>query len=101
MRLNLKYKFLTLILPAFVLMGFETLQAQTYLFFQDSPEADFYDYSWMELTPPSELERKQEPDLRKFPVESVIPAKQGVNSLRLNWRSVEGGNWLAIAAGNS
>jgi len=77
------------------------LQAQTYLYFQDSPTADYYDYSWMELTAPSELERKLEPDLRKFPVESVIPAQQGVNSLRLGWRSMEGGNWYAIAAGDA
>jgi hypothetical protein len=75
-------------------------QAQTYLYFQDSPDADFYDYSWMELSPPSELERKGEPDLRKFPVESVLSPQQGVNSLRLKWRSVTGGNWLAIAAGS-
>jgi hypothetical protein len=74
--------------------------AQTYLYFQDSPSPDYYDYSWMEMTAPSELERKLEPDLRKFPVESVIPAQQGVNSLRLKWRSVSGGNWYAIAAGD-
>ncbi len=76
------------------------LHSQTYLYFQDSPTDDYYDLSWMELTPPSELERKLEPDLRKFPVESVIPAQQGENSLRLKWRSVSGGNWLAIAAGD-
>jgi len=74
--------------------------AQTYLYFQDSPGDAYYDYSWMEVTPPSELERKQEPDLRRFPVESVIPPQQGVNSLRLKWRSEEGGNWYAIAAGD-
>jgi hypothetical protein len=77
------------------------LNGQTYLYFQDSPSNDYYDYSWMELTAPSELERKVEPDLRKFPVESVITAQQGVNSLRLKWRSVSGGSWLAIAAGDS
>jgi len=77
------------------------LQGQTYLYFQDSPDAEFYDYSWMELSPPSELERKNEPELRKFPVESVIVAQQGANSLRLKWRSVSGGDWLAIAAGDS
>jgi hypothetical protein len=77
------------------------LNGQTYLYFQDSPSNDYYDYSWMELTPPSELERKVEPDLRKFPVESAITAQQGVNSLRLKWRSVAGGSWLAIAAGDA
>ncbi len=91
-----------LLMQVLLLMGCcSVLQAQTYLYFQDSPNADYYDYSWMELTAPSELERKLEPDLRKFPVESVIPAQQGIHSLRLRWRSVEGGNWYAIAAGDS
>ena len=74
--------------------------AQTYLYFQDSPDNEFYDYSWMELTAPSELERKGA-ELRRFPVESVVPPQQGLNSLRLKWRSVEGGSWVAIAAGDS
>ena len=78
-----------------------SLTGQTYLFFQDSPDPGYYDYSWMELTAPSELERKLEPDLRKFPVESTVPAQQGINSLRLKWKSVSGGNWLAIAAGEN
>lgn len=83
------------------LTGSLILNGQTYLYFQDSPDSDYYDYSWMELTPPSELERKVAPDLRKFPVESAVPAQQGENSLRLKWRSLSGGNWLAIAAGAS
>lgn len=72
--------------------------AQTYLYFQDSPANDLYDFSWMELTGPSELERKGN-DLRRFPVESATPAQQGTNSLRLKWKSVTGGDWVAIAAG--
>lgn len=78
-----------------------SVTGQTYLFFQDSPDPGYYDYSWMELTAPSELERKLEPDLRKFPVESTVPAQQGINSLLLKWKSVSGGNWLAIAAGEN
>ncbi|MFH1119320.1 MAG: glucoamylase family protein [Bacteroidota bacterium] len=74
------------------------LLAQTYLYFQDSPSTDLYDYSWMELTPPSELERKGS-DLRRFPVESILSPVQGTNSLRLKWKSVSGGDWVAIAAG--
>lgn len=73
--------------------------SQTYLYFQDSPDPDFYDFSWMVEESPSELERKVEPDLRKFPVESIITAKQGINSLRLKWKSLTDGNWFAIAAG--
>lgn len=76
------------------------LKAQTFLYFQDSPSSSYYDYSWMELTAPSELERKGS-DLRRFPVESDIPSHQGVNSLRLKWRSNAGGGWFAIAAGTN
>lgn len=75
-----------------------SLSGQTYLYFQDSPTSGFYDYSWMELTAPSELERMGT-EFRKFPVESTIPSVQGLNCLRLNWRSVSGGDWIAIAAG--
>jgi len=74
------------------------LLAQTYLYFQDSPSSDLYDYSWMELTPPSELERKGS-NLRRFPVESISSPVQGTNSLRLKWKSLSGGDWVAIAAG--
>lgn len=76
------------------------ISGQTYLFFQDSPNAEYYDFSWLDKTAPSELEGAMEPEFRKFPVESVIPAQQGINSLRLKWRSLSGGNWLAIAAGD-
>jgi hypothetical protein len=72
--------------------------AQTYLYFQDSPSGDYYEYSWMELTAPSELERTGN-ELRRFPVEVNIPAVQGTNSLRLKWKSLTGGDWVAIAAG--
>jgi hypothetical protein len=74
--------------------------SQTFLYFQDSPSSDYYDYSWMELTPPSELERKGS-DLRKFPVETLTVPIQGVNSLRLKWKSAAGGDWVAIAAGTN
>ena len=74
--------------------------SQTYLYFQDSPSEEYYDYSWMELTAPSELERKGT-DLRKFPVETQTLPAQGFNSLRLKWKSLAGGTWVAIAAGNN
>ena len=99
MNMKLRYTLIPAVLILLTALS-GALTAQTYLYFQDSPNADFYDYSWMELTAPSELERKDPPDLRKFPVETVIQAQQGVNSLRLKWRSVTGGNWLAIAAGD-
>ena len=89
-------KYLPVLLIVLVSTGLE-LRAQSYFYFQDSPDSDLYDFSWMELTAPSELERKGA-DLRKFPVETTIAARQGVNSLRLKWKSVNGGNWYAIAA---
>lgn len=88
----------------FLLLGLNcspVLRAQsTYLFFQDSPGSVYYEYSWMDVSGASELERKSS-DNRKFPVETGVPAQQGENCLRLKWRSMEGGNWLAIAAGNN
>lgn len=89
-------KFL-LLWSLFLFISF-TGNAQVYLYFQDSPSADYYDYSWMELTSPSELERKGD-ELRKFPVETVIAPVQGMNSLRLKWKSAASGDWVAIAAG--
>jgi len=90
----------TVLIILLSLLASSGMHGQTYPYFQDSPDPAYYDYSWMELTPPSELERKLEPDLRKFPVESAIMPQQGINSLRLKWRSVSGGNWVAIAAGD-
>ncbi len=91
---------LALVLPLLIwILQMPGAFSQTYLFFQDSPDPASYDFSWMELTPPSELERTGE-ELRRFPVESSIPAKQGLNSLRLSWRSAGGGSWVAIAAGS-
>jgi hypothetical protein len=87
-----------LILFTVFLSGKGCLNAQTYLYFQDSPVAGYYDYSWMELTAPSVLERMGT-DLRKFPVESTIASHQGTNCLRLKWTSKTGGGWFAIAAG--
>lgn len=81
-----------------MIISLPTLKAQTYLYFQDSPTSLMYDYSWMEVTAPSVLERLG-PELRKFPVEEGIEASQGLNSLRLKWKSVSGGGWFAIAAG--
>lgn len=87
----------TLCISVGILLGIHA-QSQNYVYFQDSPNSVYLDESWMELTAPSLLER-QGTDLRKFPIESAIPAKQGLNSLRLKWTSITGGDWIAIAAG--
>ncbi|MFZ5939240.1 MAG: glucoamylase family protein [Bacteroidota bacterium] len=76
------------------------LFSQVYLYFQDSPASDYYDYSWMDRTAPSVLEGLGT-DQRKFPVETTTPAHQGLNCLRMTWKSVSGGNWYAIAAGSN
>lgn len=86
------------ILPFLFLLITAYVPGQTWLYFQDSPDPVLYDYSWMELTPPSQLERKGN-DQRKFPVETATPPIQGSNSLRLKWTSHPAGNWFAIAAG--
>lgn len=88
----------TLLLWSFLIFICQHGYSQVYLYFQDSPSDEYYDFSWMELTSPSELERKGD-DLRKFPVESMIEPLQGINSLRLKWKSMAEGSWVAIAAG--
>jgi hypothetical protein len=94
--------YLKILFALLICCGSLHTQAQTtFLYFQDSPDPEFYDFSWMDLQAPSELERKVEPDLRRFPVESEVPAQQGSNALRLKWKSLAGGNWLAIAAGTN
>lgn len=89
-----------LILFGCVFFPISGLMAQTYLFFQDSPTTPGYEYSWMEVSGSSELERVGQ-DMRRFPVETTVAPAQGNNCLRLNWTSKPGGNWFAIAAGLS
>ncbi len=78
--------------------GVSPAGAQTYLYFQDSPDPVFYDFSWLFVEGQSQLELAGYDDHR-FPVETEVSAHQGMNSLRLHWTSVAGGNWQAIAAG--
>ncbi len=93
----IKRSFFPLLLAS-CLFVVSTIQAQTYRYFQDSPDPVYYDFSWLTVDAPSELEILGD-DNRRFPVETGVPAWQGLNSLRLNWKSVSGGNWQAIAAG--
>ena len=86
---------LLFILPLFLSIN---ATAQSYYYFQDSPLDDYYDYSWLVLTTPSYLELAGY-DGHRFPVETVTQAQQGMNSLRLHWKSAAGGYWHAIAAG--
>jgi exo beta-1,2-glucooligosaccharide sophorohydrolase (non-reducing end) len=94
----MKYK--TIFIPAFILiLKVINCPAQSYQFFRDSKNPEYYENSWMDLTTPSELDRKGI-DLRKFPIES-IHVHQGINCLRMHWKSMAGGNWFAIAAGDN
>ena len=78
--------------------GLGKAEAQTWFYFQDSPDETFYDFSWLTVNVPSMLEVAGA-DSHRFPVENEVPAQQGINSLRLSWTSKAGGNWQAIAAG--
>lgn len=67
--------------------------AQDYVFFSDSPDKVFYDWSWGFVSGTSTLERVGE----KFPVDTAHH-HQGTNSLRLHWKSNTGGDWgIAVA----
>ncbi|MDP2236981.1 MAG: GDSL-type esterase/lipase family protein, partial [Bacteroidales bacterium] len=67
---------------------------QDIVFFSDSPTPDFYDPSWGTVTAPSTLEIVGS----KWPV-STDYALVGNYSLKLNYKSVEGGNWaIALAS---
>ncbi|MGE5401666.1 MAG: glucoamylase family protein [Ignavibacteriales bacterium] len=67
--------------------------AQDYVFFSDSPDPVFYDWSWSFISGTSTVERKGE----KAPVDTAYHYS-GTNSLRMHWTSKAGGDWgLAIA----
>jgi len=71
------------------------IQAQDYIFFSDSPNNTYYDYSFGFYTAPSSLILSNS---TKFPVD-VNNKFSGVNSLRLRWKSLAGGDWgIAVAA---
>jgi hypothetical protein len=68
---------------------------QDYIFFSDSPNNTYYDYSFGFFTAPSSLILSNS---TKFPVD-INNKYSGVNSLRLRWKSLSGGDWgLAVAA---
>lgn len=79
----------------YLLFLFDSINAQQYIFFSDSYNQTYYDPSWLFKTSPSELLIV---NTNKFPVDAAT-VYSGVNSLKLQWKSVSGGNWgAAIAA---
>lgn len=71
-------------------------QNQDIIFFADSPTASFYDPSWGTFTAPSQLELVNG---SKWPV-STTYALSGNYSLKLNYHSASGGDWMLAAASN-
>lgn len=71
------------------------VNAQDYIFFSDSPNNTYYDPSFGFYSNPSVLALTH--DGTKFPVDTNYKFS-GINSLRLRWKSVAGGNWgMAVA----
>jgi hypothetical protein len=67
------------------------------IFFSDSPDSTFYDFSWGYKSGGSFLELVGTGN-DKFPVDTKHPY-QGANSLRLHWISMSGGDWgIAVAS---
>ncbi len=70
------------------------VQAQDYLFFTDSDIPNYYDPSYLQVTSPSELLTVNSV---KFPVVADT-FYAGINGLKLQYRSVTGGDWVAAVA---
>ncbi len=70
-------------------------------FFTNSADNRFHDQSWVNVTAPSTVngvlwsDPTQPGD--KLPAVTT-PVKEGANALKLQWKSVETGDWMALAA---
>ncbi len=88
-------KIKVIMLVGLVLFTFNILKAQNYIFFDDSPDPNFYDASWGFYNSPSYLDLINQ---NKFPVSGTF-VYSGLNSLKLNWTSRNGGDWaIAVAS---
>src|SRR5690606_16698199 len=75
-------------------------EAPGLVLFDNSTSDRFHDQSWSTKTAPSTLvqEHWQGPDVPdgdKLPVVTT-PVKDGANALKLQWKSAEGGAWMAL-----
>jgi len=86
-----------ILLLVFMIFYTSALAQNDIIFFNDNPDGDiFYDSSWGFYNAPSYLELKNNDD--KFPVDTAHPF-QGKHSLRLHWKSSNGGDWgIAVAS---
>jgi len=87
-------KSLKLLLVIFLFACTLKVQAQDYLFFTDSDIPNYYDPSYLQVTAPSELLMVNSV---KFPVVTDT-FYTGTNGLKLQYRSVSGGDWVAAVA---
>jgi hypothetical protein len=88
----IKKNFVYLLL-IFLLVPF-AVNAQEYVFFSDSPNNSYYEYSFGFYGNSSVVVLSNGD---KFPVD-VNYIYSGINSLRLRWKSVSGGDWgVAVA----
>lgn len=69
--------------------------------FSNSADDRFHDQSWANVTAPSTLSAVLWSDPTqpgdKLPC-VITPVKDGANALKLQWKSVEGGSWMALVA---
>jgi len=70
--------------------------------FANSSDNRFHDQSWVNQTAPSTVATENPsgagvPNGDKFPC-VTSPVKSGANALKLQWKSVTGGNWMAMVA---
>ncbi len=70
--------------------------------FDNSADNRFHDNSWVNQTAPSTVATQhwqgpEVPNGDKLPVVTT-PVKDGANALKLQWKSAEGGSWMALVA---
>ncbi|MCK6603423.1 MAG: GDSL-type esterase/lipase family protein [Ignavibacteriaceae bacterium] len=87
-------KILILLTFVFLAGAGNLLRAQDYLFFTDSDIPGYYDPSWLYSASPSELLKVNG---SKYPV-SADTFFAGTNALKLQYKSVAGGDWMAAVA---
>ena len=84
----------------FIFKAKEVPAVTSVLFFDDSADNRFHDQSFSTKTAPSTLVQEHWegpglPDGDKLPVVTE-PVKAGANALKLQWKSAEGGSWMAM-----
>lgn len=92
--MNLKKFILTIVFALYVC---NVIFAQPYIFFNDSPNNNYYPYSQGSYTSPSIVLLT---NTDKLPVDATRKYS-GLNALRMRWVSSTGGDWGVIIGGNN